>query len=221
MDAIPKILISAYDGFMMTAHFAPAQGERRGAVIVVQEIFGVTDHIKAMCDRFAAAGYDALAPGLFERIDRTFHCAPDAHGVAKGRAAVEDTPWDQVADDIQAGVDKFRDQGPVFIAGFCYGGAVAWLAASRCQGLRAASCFYGRLINQMLDAPPKIPTILHYGVHDPAIPMPMVEEVRARYLEGHIHLYDAGHGFCREGSSDFNQGARDLAMARTLELFES
>lgn len=219
MDATPKILISAQDGFMLTAHFAPARGERRGGVIVIQEIFGVTDHIKAMCARFAAAGYDALAPGLFERIDRTFHAEHDEMGIAKGRAAVADTPWDQVRDDVQAAIDQLKEAGPVFAVGFCWGGAAAWLAACRCTGLSGAAGFYGRLINQLISEKPRVPTILHYGRTDPAIPMIMVDEVRSRHRDVGVHLYDAGHGFCREGSSDFDRQSSELAIERTCAHF--
>jgi carboxymethylenebutenolidase len=216
----PLVLISPHDGFMMTAHFSRAVGPRRGGVVVLQEIFGLTDHIRAMCDRFADAGYDALAPGLFERIDRTFHASHDTDGIAKGRAAVNASPWAQVHDDVQAAIDKLRaDGGPVFVTGFCYGGAVAWLAAARCTGLSGASCFYGRLINELLDDAPKVPTILHYGAHDGAIPLTMVDDVRAHYPALACHVYEAGHGFCREGSSDFDAAARDLSMERTLSMF--
>lgn len=215
--ACQRTLVSRHDGFSVPAYFTPAHGARLGGVVVIQEIFGVTDHIAAMCDRFAQAGYDAIAPALFARIDPAFYAGHDAEGFTKGRDGVMASPWPQVQADVQAAIDAL--DGPVFVTGFCYGGAVSFMAAACCDGVVAASCFYGRLINTLLSLAPRVPTILHYGAHDAAIPMTMVEEVRAALPEAPIHLYEAGHGFCREGSADFNAPARDLAMARTLKLF--
>jgi carboxymethylenebutenolidase len=215
--ACQRVLVSRHDGFSMPAYFAPALGARLGGVVVIQEIFGVTDHIAAMCDRFAAAGYDAIAPALFARIDPAFYASHDTDGFAKGRDGVMASPWPQVQADVQAAIDAL--DGPVFVTGFCYGGAVSFMAAACCEGVVAASCFYGRLINTLLSLAPRVPTILHYGADDAAIPMSMVDEVRAALPDVPIHLYEAGHGFCREGSADFNAPARDLAMVRTLALF--
>jgi carboxymethylenebutenolidase len=122
-----------------------------------------------------------------------------------------------VASDVQAAIDALPK--PVYVTGFCYGGAVAWLAAARCTGLSAASCFYGRPIADLLVEKPKAPVMLHYGASDPGIPMDNYERVRAATPNSPLYLYDAGHGFCRAGSNDFNANARDLAMARTLDWF--
>ena len=212
-------LPSLHDGYALPAYRADARGPRKGGVVVIQEIFGITDHIRAMCDLYAAAGYDAIAPGLYDRIEAGFHAGHDGPGMTKGIAAAQTTPMGQVAGDVQTCINALA--GPVFITGFCYGGGVTWMAAARCTGLTAASGFYGRIINQMLDLTPKIPIILHYGANDAAIPQTMVDEVHAAHPSVPIHMYDAGHGFCREGSHDFNAAARDLAMQRTLALFAS
>ena len=213
-------LTSRHDGFALPAFHAPAQGQRLGGVVVIQEIFGVTDHIEDMARQFAAAGYEAIAPALFARIDPAFHAEHDAEGFAKGRAAVMATPFDQVAGDVQACLDALGT--PAFVTGFCYGGAVSWLAAARCEGIAGASGFYGRLIaTQMLDLAPRVPTILHYGRTDPHIPMSEVDAVAARHPAVPIHLYEAGHGFCRAGSSDYDATAHRLAMATTLAHFKA
>jgi carboxymethylenebutenolidase len=210
-------LISRHDGFAFGAHREQARGARKGGVVVIQEIFGVTDHIRDVCNRFAEAGYEALAPSLFDRVEGNFQAGYDAAGFEKGRNAVMASSRDQVAADIQAAVDTLP--APVFAVGFCYGGAIAWLAAQRCNGLSAASGFYGRLITTMLDAPPRIPIILHYGRNDHGIPMSEVEKVAAAFPDVPIHLYDAGHGFCRAGSADFDEPSCERAMERTLALF--
>jgi carboxymethylenebutenolidase len=209
-------LISKFDGKPIGAHLAPAQGTRRGGVVVIQEIFGVSDHIRDVCAKYAALGYDALAPSLYDRVEPNFQ-APHTD-FTKGVAAMRATPWDQVQGDVQAAIDALA--GPVFITGFCYGGAVSWFAAARCTGLKAASSFYGRLINELLGDKPKIPIQLHYGRKDASIPLDLVDAVRAAHPAADIHLYDGGHGFCREGSRDFHRESCELAFTRTLAWFE-
>jgi len=210
-------LRSALDGFAFGAHAVAARGARRGGVVVIQEIFGVSEHIRERCDAFADAGYDALAPSLFDRVEPGFAAPLDASGTQKGRAAVDASPWPQVAADVQAAIDALAP--PVFITGYCYGGSVAWLAAARCRGLTAASAFYGRLINILIDDAPRIPIMLHYGARDPSIPPAAVEQVRARYPDVPIHFYEAGHGFCRQGSPDHDAASCALATERTLAFF--
>jgi carboxymethylenebutenolidase len=210
-------LRSSHDGFTVDAYRVDARPPRRGGVVVIQEIFGVSDHVRERCDTFAAAGSDAIAPSLFDRIEPGFTAGLDAAGMQKGRDAVAASPWPQVIADVQAAIDALAP--PVFVTGFCYGGAVTWLAAARCTGLTAASGFYGRLINALLDDPPRVPIILHYGERDPSIPPAAVEEVRARYPDVPIHLYPAGHGFCRAGSADFDAASCALATERTLAHF--
>lgn len=210
-------LTSAHDGFSFGIHRAAAKGARKGGVVVVQEIFGITDHIREICAAFAAEGYEALAPSLFDRVEEGFHAAHDQAGIQKGIAAVTASPWEQVTDDMQAAIDALK--GPVFVTGFCYGGAVSWRAAQRCAGLAAASGFYGRLINNLLDAPPRVPIILHYGKNDAGIPLAEVEKVRAAFPDVPIHLYDAGHGFCRKASADYHAPSCEAALARTFAHF--
>jgi carboxymethylenebutenolidase len=211
-------LVSKYDNFALTAHRADPSGSPLGGVVVLQEIFGVTDHIKDIAARFAEAGYLAIAPSLYDRVERGFHAGHDQDGIKKGIGAVMASPWPQVVGDIQAAIDALPQ--PVYITGFCYGGAATWVAASQCTGLKAASCFYGRLIADILQAnQPRVPVMLHYGARDASIPPENYEKVRLASPDSPLYLYDAGHGFCREGSSDFDASSRDLAMTRTLDWF--
>jgi carboxymethylenebutenolidase len=211
-------LTSPHDEFRFTAHRADPSAKPVGGVVVLQEIFGVTDHIRDICARFAAGGYVAISPSLFDRVELGFHAGHDPEGVKKGIGGVMASPWPQVIADVQACIDTLPK--PVYITGFCYGGAAAWVAASHCTGLKAASCFYGRLIADLLDKnKPAIPAMLHYGVHDASIPAENYEKVRLAAPDSPLYLYNAGHGFCRDASSDFHAASRDLAMTRTLDWF--
>ncbi|MGE3930376.1 MAG: dienelactone hydrolase family protein [Hyphomonadaceae bacterium] len=217
MNRGERLIVSGHDGFALPVFAHAAQGERRGAVIVIQEIFGVTPHIRDASRFFADAGYEAFAPALFARLDPDFEATHDAEGIAQGRAAVAATPWEQVAADIQAVLGGAP--GPRFVVGFCWGGAATWAAAARCRGLNAAACFYGRQIPDILAPAPLIPVMLHYGAGDASIPPENVESVRAAAPAAPLYMYDAGHGFCREGSADLDAPSRALAFARTLEWF--
>lgn len=208
---------SGIDGFDLLALHAKPNGDPIGGVVVIQEVFGLTDHIAEMCDTFAAQNYVAIAPGLFDRFEKDFHAEHSEAGFAKARQAVMSCSWEQVASDVQASIDALAQ--PCYITGFCYGGAVSWVAAARCTGLKAASCFYGRLIADLLNEKPKIPVMLHYGARDPAIPPENVEKVRAATPDSPLYLYDAGHGFCRPGGSDYNSEARELSLKRTFDWF--
>ena len=210
-------LTSAHDGFTVPAYSARAPHDAIGGVVVIQEIFGLTDHVADMCAVFASAGYAAIAPALFERIEPNFHASLDAAGIDKGRAAVAASPWPQVVADVQAAIEALPQ--PRYVTGFCYGGAVAWMAAARCRGLKAAACFYGRLIADLLGETPRVPVMLHYGARDPSIPVENVERLRLAAPDGPLYLYDAGHGFCRAGSDDFDQSACDLALSRSTDWF--
>lgn len=210
-------LTSNLDKFELSALSITPNANPIGGVVVIQEIFGLTDHIEDMCRVFADAGYHAIAPGLFDRIERGFHAGHDQEGIQKGIGAVMKSPWPQVVSDIQAAIDSLPQ--PVYVTGFCYGGAATWMAAAECTGLKAAACFYGRLIANILDHKPKIPTMLHYGARDASIPPENVESVRLAAPDSPLYLYDAGHGFCRAGSSDYDAAARELALDRTLNWF--
>lgn len=210
-------LTSRIDGYSLGALTAQPKGAPIGGVVVLQEVFGLSDHVAEMCGFFADAGYHTIAPGLFDRIERDFQAGMDSPGLDKARAAVAATPWPQAVSDIQAAIDALPR--PVYVTGFCYGGTAAWMAAAQCEGVKAVSCFYGRLIADLLDNKPKAPVMLHYGANDASIPVENVEKVRLAAPQSPLYLYEAGHGFCRAGSHDFNAAARDLALSRTLDWF--
>lgn len=198
-----------------------SRGERRrGGLVLAQEIFGVNAHIRALSERFAADGFDVVAPGFFDRAEKNFEAGYDADGVMRGLKLVGETSWDQVARDAQAAADLL--DGPVFATGFCWGGAAAWVAACRCSGLSGAACFYGRLIVTLIDETPKVPVQLHYGEIDPTIPPADVERTRTAHPDAEVFVYQgAGHGFMCEARADHHPPSVALARERFLSFVDA
>ena len=210
-------LTSKADGFVLGGYHAAPEDARHGGLVLIQEIFGVTDHIRELCEGFAADGYEVIAPSFYDRQERGFAAGYDADGVAKGRAYSEAAPWDQVQGDLQAAVDAL--EGPVNVVGYCWGGTAAWLAACRCEGVVAASCYYGRRIPELIAETPRCPTILHFGKRDPTIPPETVEQIRDAFPDLPVYVYDAGHGFASDRRADYAPDSARLARLRTLQLF--
>jgi len=146
-------LTSARDGFAFGAYHARQEDARRGGLVLIQEIFGVTAHVRELADGFGADGYETIAPSLYDRQERGFAVGYDPEGVARGRRYSEAAPWDEVAADLSACVAQLKP--PVFVAGYCWGGSATWLAACRCDGVSAAASFYGRRIPELIDETPR------------------------------------------------------------------
>lgn len=215
------IELQSRDGFTSSAYRARPVGERKGGVIVVQEIFGVSRHIKEMADRFAAAGYEAIAPSMFDRASPGYVVQPEEIEGQIERSvelAVGNGPENAV-NDMGACFDTMKDAGPVFVTGYCYGGTMSWLAAARIGGLAAASCYYGGNIPDMAKMELLCPVECHFGRDDPHIPMEKVEALTAARPDVPVHVYDAGHGFARKNSEDYSAAADELAFERTIALF--
>jgi len=202
------------------AYLATPKGTPKGGVVVIQEIFGVNHHIRAVCDRVAAQGYIAIAPSIFDRIERNFQCGYTPEEVANARKFVANPDWDAMLRDTQAAIDAVKDVGPVGIVGFCLGGSVVYAAATRLSGLTAAVGFYGGAIARFADDKPKVPTQLHFGEKDAGIPLSDVETIRAKRPEVEIHIYPgAQHGFNCEERASYDKPSADLARQRSGEFF--
>jgi carboxymethylenebutenolidase len=212
-------LTSAFDGFTLDAYHAVPTDARRGGLVLIQEIFGVTAHIRDLADGFAEDGYEVIAPSFYDRLERGFQADYGQEAVARGVQYSTATPWDQVQGDLQAAIDALSAKGKVYVAGYCWGGAATWLAACRCDGVAAASAFYGRRISELKDETPHCPTILHFGKSDASIPPERIEEIRALHPDLPIYLYDAGHGFFSDRRTDYHPDSAKLARLRTLQLF--
>ena len=213
------ITLKTSDGFAMPALYVPSTKGAGRPLVLIQEIFGITEHIRELADSFAEEGYETIAPAYYDRVEPGFAADYSQEAVAKGVRYSQETPWAQVAGDTQAAIDALP--GPVFATGFCWGGAATWLAACRCTGLSAASAFYGRRITELKDETPKVPIILHFGKTDASIPPERVEEIREAHPEVPVHQYAAGHGFFSDRRTDYHADSARLARLRTLALFSN
>ncbi len=195
--------------------------ERQGGLVLIQEIFGVTDHIKEQCDLYASEGFEVLSPALFDRMEPDFAVGYEPEEIARARTLAGRADWDHVAMDVAASVAILEERGPVFITGYCFGGSVSWVAACRVPGIAAASGYYGRLIVDFIDEVPHCPTILHFGETDPTIPMDDVAKIQARHPQVPVHVYPAGHGFNSDRRADYSESCARLARERTLDHFRA
>jgi carboxymethylenebutenolidase len=215
-------LTSAIDGFSFDALHAPAEGRRRGGIVVIQEIFGLDKYVHEDVARWAAKGFEAIAPSLYDRQERGFTAGHDAEGMQQGFKYAMAAGVEQPMSDVQACVDALKDKGPVFIVGYCYGGWIVWRAAADVTGLAAGSSYYGGRIGTDLDIALKAPVICHFGRKDGHIP---ADEIKAKIAETHpdvpVYIYEgSGHGFNNDGVEAQDPADADLARKRTLDWFE-
>ncbi len=215
------LTLTAADGHGFGAYRADPSDAPRGAIVVIQEIFGVNDHIRSICDRLADLGYVAVAPALFDRIERDFQSGYSPGEIAIARGFIPKANFDHFILDTDAARASVAGAGKVGIVGFCLGGVVAFLAATRIDGIAAASGFYGGRIQDFADEKPRCPTQLHYGTEDHGIPMSNVETVKSKRPECDIFVYEgAGHGFHCDQRPSFHPEASKLAWQRTVDLFD-
>ena len=216
--------LTAKDGFSFPAYVAEPVGTPKGGIVVIQEIFGVNSHIRAVADGYAAAGYLAIAPATFERVRRGVDLGYDAEGMTEGSAlksAVEALPVPGVMQDIQAAVEYAAKAGKVGVVGYCYGGLLTWRAAESVSGLAAAAPYYGGGMTSPDDASrqPKVPVLAHFGSKDHYISLESVEAFRKAQPGVEVQLYEADHGFNCDQRGSYNAPAAQLARERTLAFF--
>lgn len=215
-----RVTLTTAAGQPVAAYHAPPGDARRGGLVILHAIWGVTPHLRELSDTLADQGYEVIAPSLLDDADAPFPVADTDPTNLDARMALGlASGWGAAAlPRVQAAIDALVAKGPVFALGFCFGGTTAWLAASRCEGLKAASCFYGGDIAGYVDEAPKVPTILHFGKTDAMIPMADVETITAAHPDLPVWLYDAGHAFVAPNGR--HDDSAQLAMLRTLQLFQ-
>jgi carboxymethylenebutenolidase len=210
------IELTAADGNTLSAYRADPSDTPKGAVVVLQEVFGIDPHIKKVTENFAAQGYVAIAPALFDRVKKNVELGYDEAGLAAGLDLKNQVETTDAIADIQAAVDSVKDTGKVAIVGYCWGGYLAYLAANKVNGLACAIGYYGGGITELTQEKRKIPTLVHFSEEDPLIPFEDVVHFRAYRPDVSAFSYPAGHGFnCAERGS-YNEEAATKALERTL-----
>jgi carboxymethylenebutenolidase len=212
------IQLKASDGHELAAYVAEPEGNPRGGIVVVQEIFGVNSHIRGVADGFAADGYRVIAPAMFDRIERNVDLGYDPDSVTAGRELKGRMDWDSPLLDIQAAIDALAGL-KTGVVGYCWGGSLAWLAATRLDGIAATACYYGGQINDFRDESAKCPVLMHFGTEDASIPMEAVEAIRIAQPDATIHVYEgAGHGFNCDQRGSYDEASSVTARRRTTEF---
>ena len=211
--------LTAADGHRFAAYRADPPGKPRGGIVVVQEIFGVNSHIRGVADGFAADGYLAIAPALFDRVERSLDIGYSQPEIERGRALMQRMSMDDALKDVTAALKAIASAGKIGIVGYCWGGTVAWVSAAKLDGLACSAPYYGGGILAHKDLEPRCPVMLHFGETDHAIPIGDVRAWLAARPELAAHIYAAGHGFNCDQRGSYHAESAKLARERTLEFF--
>ena len=211
-----NVELIAGDGHHLDAYLADALPKPRGGIVVIQEIFGITRHIRAVADQYAAAGFMAIAPALFDRVERNVD-VPYTE-MAKGFSYVQRLKNENVMLDVQAAIDRVKSAGKVGLVGYCWGGTMAYLASARLNAA-ATVAYYGGGINNHTAEKPRCPIMFHFGEKDSHIPKSAVDKIRADVPAGIFNIYPADHGFNCTDRASYEPESAKLALQRSLEFF--
>jgi carboxymethylenebutenolidase len=215
-----KAQITSADGFTLGAYQATPAGQPKGAVVVIQEIFGVNQHIREVVDGYAADGYFAIAPQIFDRVERDIELGYEEADMGAGiEIAFQKLDHAKALEDVQAAIEVASVQGKVGVVGYCFGGLLTWLAACELEGVSAASSYYGGGVAGEAQRQPRCPVIMHFGELDAHIPMSDVEKVKAAQPDVPVFVYPADHGFNCDHRASYDAAAAATAKQRTLEFF--
>ena len=212
------IELTAADGFALSAYRADPAGPPRGGLVVAQEIFGVNSHIRSVCDRFAADGYAAIAPALFDRYERGVDIGYTPDDIARGRVLKGKAQLDAALPTSPRRARRVASAGKVGVIGYCWGGYIAWMAASRLSGFACAVPYYGGGMLDAIGEHPKCPVMAHFGERDAVIPVDGVRKLAAAHPEAQVFIYAADHGFNCDQRGSYDAAAAKLARERTLEF---
>lgn len=215
-----KIMLDAADSHRFTAWRSDPAGSAKGGVVVLHAVYGLTTHMGDVCDRWAEAGYAAIAPALFDRVGKDLVHPYTRDGVEAGRKCFAALGEAQILADVAACAAALRDTGPVAISGFCTGGTWAWVAAAK-QDFDAQVNFYGSHVPSRLAPAPRCPTVMHYGDNDHAVKPPDVERIRAACPAVAIHVYPGGrHAFFNPEQESYDQAIAMLAWQRSVAFLD-
>ena len=215
------ITLKAEDGFSLSAYRANPTGKARGGVVIVQEIFGVNHHIRNVSDGYAEDGYVVIAPALFDRVERGFQTGYAQADIERGRAVRGKLAIEDAVKDVRAAVRALVTEGfKVGVVGYCFGGTIAWLAATRIEGVSAAVGYYGGGIADTANEQPKCATMLHFGETDASIPKEHYEKVKSLHPKLPVFIYPAGHGFSCDERASYHAPSAKQARERTIDFLK-
>jgi carboxymethylenebutenolidase len=216
------IVLTSTDDHQFDVYEAQPDGGAKGTIVVIQEIFGVNAHIREVAQGFASMGYRALAPALFDRVERQvslgYSGADMMQGVelARGKLQREDALM-----DLQTTIAAAAMTGPVGVVGYCFGGLLAWLAACQLEQLSCAVSYYGGGVASEMSQTPTVPVMFHFAGEDAHISMADVAVVEKAQPNAPLFVYEADHGFNCNHRASFNEPAAVLALSRTHEFFDA
>lgn len=214
------IQLTAADGHKFSAYRADPAGTPKGALIVIMEIFGVNSHIQSVADGYAADGYLAIAPALFDRVHPGLDVGYTPDDMTIARAAMQKMKLDDAVKDIAATVAEVKSAGKVGIVGYCWGGTASWKAASSVSGLSCAIAYYGGGIPGLIGEKPNVPVMFHWGESDASIPLEKAKEVAAAHANQIHYFYPAGHGFNCDQRGSYSAESAKLARGRSLDFLK-
>lgn len=215
------VTLRAPDGFELSAYVARPEGEPLAGLVVVQEIFGVNAHIRSVAEGYAKDGFLAVAPAIFDRIQPGIELEYEGEDLQTAMSLVPRLDFDKALSDVAAALDYAAQESAkkAGVVGYCFGGTMAWLAATRLNPSAAVGYYGGRIANYAAEVP-KSPVMLHFGKLDTHIPAEGVEKVHAAHPEVEIYWYDAGHGFNCDMRGSYNEAAAKEARSRSLEFLK-
>ena len=215
-----NIQIESAGGFQLGAYVAKPAGAVQGAVVVIQEIFGVNQHIREVTDGYAEAGFYAIAPKIFDRIERDIELGYEEADMGRGiDLAFQQLDMSTALADIQTAINTAAQHGKVGVVGYCFGGLLTWLSACTLENVAAASSYYGGGVAGQMDKSPRCPVIMHFGELDAHIPMSDVDAVKAAQPDTPVYVYNADHGFNCDHRASYDADAAATARERTLAHF--
>ena len=213
------IQLTSADGHTLAAYRAEPAGKPRGAVVVIQEIFGVNTHIKAVADGYAADGYLVIAPAMYDRVQRNYETGYTQEDIQAGVAVMQKLDWKNTMADVEAAINAVKSAGKIGIVGYCWGGSVSWVAAARASGLACAVPYYGGSMPNFADEKPRVPVMCNFGEQDQSPTPEQARAILAKHPEVIGHFYNAGHGFNCDHRGSYDAAASKLARERTLAFF--
>ena len=223
-----QVKLKAQDGHELAAYVARPDGEPRGAVVVIQEIFGINPHMRSVADGFAQQGYTAIAPSLFDRFERGVELKYEGEDMQKAFALMQKLDPQTALLDVAAAFEFLKGEQAkgIGVVGFCYGGFMTWLAATRGEkvGMKPNCCiaYYPGGIGTVAKEQPSFPVMVHIGQADTHIGKDQIDAVREAHPEVQMFTYEgAGHGFNRVHEASYHEAAAKLAQQRTLDFLKS